>query len=643
MSLCVSVCMVEAELITVEEIEASLEKHISEIPANSLRLPEYPEMGVPPVSVSEAGEDFVELWRLYHNVTAKRSDIEEEMPVKAKDGKFINAYEEWEKFDVLLKRTINDEPPPDPAEYERFIYSSLDWCGDGAGQYSGYYLNGHALALLRNGKAAEALHFLAARGSGKVDLLLPALGIDGEKYRIAEWLAKRSHPNDSFKAGGEYTAKMMLNWIDVHYDDELKRQQNEKAGIRDALPRDMPYFPGSGITQMLRPENGVTEQTKSRIVEYIETKGVKIFPIGQWLDSVPKGAETRMVPVVRLGLEASMNRERNKAASILTKAGVEFEPPTLRPDPRFRIFVNGKAWPGDGTGHLRFSLNIKLERGGVFSGNPKGFLDGLMICEADNFIEYEPIKSAEIYSHPYVRGRIKLPIDFDKINTVKVETWKLTVRPNFRDLAKVPEKPIYAVELDRFEEGQKPEASLSFKIVENHQPYEYGMVSPGNYWLRVRHPGAVLEDWQIIKIRNKNVVVMPKLRKGSSVVVPVDWPELSDISKLPLPLALAFRGSSGEWHRNLQEVIKIKGEGVRETQEYVATPEAAEDRFPKSVIFPYLPPGKYTIESPERIIEPEDIYPGCHIRYSSIEVEILEDSPTFVITEPLKVLYTEKK
>ncbi|MCB1133953.1 MAG: hypothetical protein KDN05_22735, partial [Verrucomicrobiae bacterium] len=375
---------------------------------------------------------------------------------------------------------------------------------------------------------------------------------------------------------------------------------------------------------------------------HIQSKGITLAPVGNWLYDIPKGAENWMAPIARLGLESPLNRVRKRSSAILKAAGVEHEPPALRPDPRFRILVNGDKWPGRLGNQARLSLSIDSERAGT-AGPLKDFQDGIATCDADKFSENGKVKRAQVYMYPYVWGEIGLPVDYEKIGTVNIEARELIVSPVFPDQPIAPEDRIYAVELDRFEEGHKPDGSTSRRTVKNQGPCVYPNVSPGEYWLRIRHPGAVLEDRRRITIKNDAEVIKPRLRKGSSLVVPVEWPELSDPESLPPELGRNFVGFGGDLHRSLRSVVSIKGDGVRNEREYIATPEAAEGRFPNSVIFPYLAPGKYTVEMPELNIEPSGIHPGCSIRPSSIEVEIRADSPPFVVSRSLKVLYTAKK
>jgi hypothetical protein len=623
-----------------DRLGAAIEKLAKEIPANSLQLPKNSEVGNPPAIISEAGVDFAEAWKLYHSVIPNRSN---DAPFPRKDGKdLINANKEWEKFEDLLRRTIEADSPPDLLDYERFTYSSFDWCGDGVMNFSYRYKLGLALAMMRHGKTLDALQLLESVGSPATSLLLPAFGIDHESFKIGRWLIAKSSPDLICTTGGEKTARMLMDWIDLHFDTELRRRKLQEQTNRYEKPEEEPFFPRTEILQLLRPDNGVTDATKARIIAHIMTKGITLTPVRDWLNRIPKGSENWMMPIVRLGLEDPLNVVRKRSVAILTAAGVKHTAPTLDPDLRFRILFNGEKCSERFVNQTPLSLTIHSEKGNVECSR-KNFRDGIATFDTDEFDRSLKVNRGEVYIYPTLWGKIDLPFDLEKIGIIRIDKQKLTINPIFPHWPATPEDRTYTVELDRFEEGHSTDGSLSSRTIQNQGPSIYLNVSPGEYWLRILHPGVALEDRRRITIKKGDELIRPHLKKGSSLVVPVEWPELSDPEKLPPELGRYFVGLRGNWHESLQSVITIKGAGVRGDRKYIDTPEAAKGRFPKSVIFPYLPPGKYIIESPARTIEPRSIHPGCIIQPTSFEVEIREESPEFLVTKPLKILYSEKK
>jgi hypothetical protein len=95
-------------------------------------------------------------------------------------------------------------------------------------------------------------------------------------------------------------------------------------------------------------------------------------------------------------------------------------------------------------------------------------------------------------------------------------------------------------------------------------------------------------------------------------------------------------------HAGFGAILRLKRKDGSIVEPAEVTLGAAYDRFPGSAIFPFLPPGEYEVESTDRTIEPDEIYPGCVIRKSAITVVIPEACPVFVNSAPLKVLYSQK-
>jgi hypothetical protein len=167
-------------------------------------------------------------------------------------------------------------------------------------------------------------------------------------------------------------------------------------------------------------------------------------------------------------------------------------------------------------------------------------------------------------------------------------------------------------------------------------------VSPGEYWLRIYHPGAVLASPKRITVSWWRDSITPVLATGSNLVVPIEWPEVHAPENLPPQLARPFVGFGPDLHVSLRSVIRLKRKDGSVIQEFGKLPEAARGKFPNSVIYPYLPPGEYEVESPELTIEPLGVHPGCEIRRSAVKIVIREDSPIFVTSEPLKIQYSPR-
>ncbi|MGJ8643518.1 MAG: hypothetical protein ACSHX9_08940 [Luteolibacter sp.] len=620
-----------------KDILRAIDHELSSLEENSLELPNSEDEAEPPSFITEAGDDFVTAWRLYRDIVMQPREPSSKVAIEEKN--LINAHEEWELFKDLITRTIEADPPPEISEYSRFTYSSLDSCGDGSMTFMRRYKTGLILANIRHGNHYEALKMYSDYNRPSCDILLRAFGADAEMFSVGKWLNKRCLVDEVSKTGGERTATMLMRWIDLHHAEEVETRRIRKK-THVYIRNDLPYFPSNGLISLLLPENGVTDETKKRIASYIGTRGLEIAPLKQWIYHRPNGAEKWMAPLAVRGLKDPLNEVRLRSSRLLDRAGVNHEPPEMRPDPRFEIFVNGKPFP------KRFgALRLNLRADDAFSSAGfKGWEDGCALYDADDFRENGDLKSAHFTVSPFtVAGKIKLPIDFEGINRVNIIKRELKILPVFPMVRNAPEDRTYAVSLSPVEKDVPWGRGRKWVVVKNHKPHTYWHVSPGEYWLGVRYPGGVWEPDRKITVGNDKAIQRPVIKKGSNIVVPVLWAQMATPESLPRELATHFVWFRPSLHESLRSIVRIKGDGVSDSTEHVPIPESADGRFPNSVIFPYLPPGKYTIESPDRIIKPTATSPGCVIKRTSIEVEIKKDSPIFVVTEPLEIDYSVKE
>lgn len=622
-----------------KDILLAIDRELATLPENSLTLPEAAEMPEPPPNVTEAGEDFVTAWRLYRTIAMRPpgSDTKQSPPDRET---LINAHEEWKLFHDLITRTIEADTPPDPSEYARYTYSSLDWCGVSGSSFSRRHETGLILANIRHGNHLEALRMLSVYNRPSRDTLLRAFGADPEMFVIGEWLNKKCRADVICETGGEPTAVMLMRWIDLNFAQEQTFRKIEEETRRFGDRGAVPYFPNVEIRLLLRPDNGVTDETKRRIAQYIGTNGTQLIPVGRWIQRCPKGAEKWMAPIATRGLGDPLNVVRTASSRLLEAAGVTHAPPEMRPNPRFRVLLNGKPWTGQ-LGNLRLSIHSEEA---LYSASFVSMQDGIFTYDADDFRSNGELIHAQFTVSPFftVSEPIKLPVDFDGVNTVNLIKRELKISPVFPRMHTAIEDRTYAIKICPLGKGQRLTGDGKWTPVKNHEPHTYWHVSPGDYMLGIRYPGGIWGPDMKITVNKDTRTLRPVIPKASSLVVPVNWPELAAPEKLPPELAIYFVRSRSDMHKSLRAVVGIKAHGAWKERENVPVPESAEGRFPNSVIFPYLPPGKYTIESPDRIIEPTGTNPGCVIKRSSIEVEIKEDSPVYVITEPLEIHYTRK-
>lgn len=294
---------------------------------------------------------------------------------------------------------------------------------------------------------------------------------------------------------------------------------------------------------------------------------------------------------------------------------------------------------------------------GISTGDPDRFREeGLPESAYVSFVprpyDGKLIDPASLWLH----GEVKLPISFSEVNKIEIETTRFTIRPTFPGEIPPAEDDVYEVEFDRAggaEDESVPREGTSRLQVKGWKPLVLSNVSPGEYWIRIYHPGSVLVPRKKVTVSSSRRSYGPRLQHGASLVVPVDWPELGAPEKLPPEMARNFVWFSRDLHESLRSVLvrKRKDGSVveefrwptesdnRNLDDFIRQPVAALDRFPNAAVFPYLPLGEYVVESSERTIEPSGVNPGCVIKKSSVTVVIREGSLNFVTSAPLRIFY----
>jgi hypothetical protein len=636
----------------------AIQRATSAIAPNSLELPHSADLPSPPPEVEAAGKDFVNAWNVWTRIMSNPPSETKPAP---DEMHLINAATD-RRFGDLLKRALAASPPPDPSEFDRFTYSDGSFCADGMLYHERLKINGMALTLLRHGRHFEALRELSAYDEAVIAPLLKAFNVEPEKFRFGAWLDKKLPSEDLCSSGGERTARMMLEWVQKHLEKITK-----EGG---ALPSSDPFdhssdllCPRYELMQFLRPGNGVTDETKTRYAEFIETRGLQIYPLERWLNLCPKGAEKWLVALAKKGLAGELNGVRKRSSYLLKIAGVEHDKPAMTPDFRFQVSMNGKPWTGEfvskwasGSG-----LNVSLEfepKPGVFKGTCEGLkvLDSqtrdLMSGDADGFLGKGPIRKASVSRfpvsigqgevspiEPWLRADLSLPVAFGQFNRVDFITTDFTIAPQFPDRPGKNEDLFYEVNFGLSEESGS--AAVTYRV-RNKMPLVLPQVSPGIYWVTVRFPGAVPSPRTKVKVSATEKIFKPQLQPGSSLVVPVDWPEANSPEDLPDSLGQSFPWGGKDCHNSLRSVLILNRKDGSVIKDVEPSPPIVRARFPNSAIFPYLPPGEYVIESPDRTIEPRAGRPGCVIRKSSVSVLISKESPVYVVSEPIKILYEKK-
>ncbi len=637
-----------------DRLKAETERIAAELAEGSRLVPPGlpPEEGEqePPRLIQSAGEDFVRAWRSWNTVSlpSPRRAISPAAPPE----KRINVHEDSPPFYDLLTRTIEAEPPPKPEEYARFIYNGFDGCANGVMHFEWLSERGHTLSLLRSGEHFDALKQLSGQPGFARDNLLRAYGIDPEEFEIGRWLHKLCMPDGLCRQGGEKTAAMLLKWAKLRWDAEFARIE-EARKTRFHPGHDEPYFPRLDLILLLRPDNGVTDETKGKIARFIETKGLEMFPLADWIRSTPRGSEKWMVSLARQGLGHELNEVRTRSSRILTAAGIEHSAPELRPAPQFRITVNGKPWPGD-TGltgwearppGMSFDYGEPGHEGGVAFGVEK-VEEGLFTVDSDRFFEEKHIRNAKVYrmppsgmfptsaSSPWLRASVSLPVKPGAIHEINIETIQMTIKPVLPK-ARTGDGNVMEIEFDRADGENVSDGSLYRYHADETGKLVLPHVSPGDYWLRVRHPGTSLMPMTRVTIDRKRHLLEPKLKPGSTLVVPVAWPGGKMPKELPTNLARIFARGDGE-RSAYRWWFELRRQG-KKFEAFGPIPESARGRYPRSAVFANLPPGKYEVHVPAQTWEAQDGDPAYSIRHTFVEITIDDDSPTFIEAPALRI------
>ncbi len=603
----------------------------------ALDLPPTTDGQVPPETITKAGQEFVKVWTVWRQISEPRPKPKTKEP-GSPDPKPINADQERELFDKLLLRTIAANPPVDPAEYSRFTYSSLDWCGDGAMAFSRDFQQGYVLALLRAGDPFAALQNLSDSPGPALDNLLRAFGTDPEEFAIGQWLGHRGLPDKICRSGGEKTASMILAWMEMRWEEEAARRKEKVY----SHPPDEPHFPRAGdIMQLLRSGNKVTDETKAKIARFIGTNGTRMEPISYWIYSSPKGSAKWLAGLATTGLTDPLNRTRTKSSQILTTAGIDHQIPELRPAPLFRVSVNGEL-RNDFTPGISFGY--AAGGGRALRLNPAP--DGLFTTDPDHFFDNGPVTHAEVYRlpgaggkplsphDPWLHAQVPLPPKFGAVTDIPIVTTEVTIQPRFPSSPPPAEDDITEIEFDRQSPGHTPDGSINYYHVKGSSPLVIDHVSPGGYWLRVRHPGTALMSRIKITVSKDHNEFKPELERGATLVVPIQWPEGKIPGNLPGPIArkFAWGGETGGY----SGLLELRREG-KEFKEIGPVPVGAAEKFPHCAIFANLPPGSYEIRLPAINGEATPGEDAFSIKADSIHFSIGKDSPSFVTSDPLYV------
>lgn len=619
--------------VATDRVAAELEKGPRlELPPPS---PEAAAVEVPE-HIHAAGEEFVAAWKLYHRFSLATAPPK---PVPAAKEPQRPAGEKDLSIERLIQRTIDENPPPALAEYWAAfeIFNAPAYADCGQVEYERVLFCDSLLAL-RNLKAGDYL--VAYRQLGTIghtkarESILRAYGIDPEDIHLGAWL----HGNPDFDAirqhGKEKSASMLLKWAEIRWN------KLGKHAVRDQELK-LPAFPDQVLISFLRPANGVTDETKGKIAQFLATNGVQIQPVSYWLKAMQEGAETWMVPLAKLGLNDELNLTRERASALLTKAGIPHDPPVMKQPAKLRVTVNGQPLPKDlanpkkGKSHLNVTLALTerssrgfytwMKEDGVFEVNLDE-LAGLDIKEARLTFPQNNLSVISTPAEPFLETTLALPLQPGELRDIDFPSVAVTIRPKLPASRRTPAR-LMEIEFGPVSRESTPRGCLYHLKGADELILPY--VSPGEYWLRVRHPGTALMPWTKVKVGPNEKLLAPRLEAGSTLVVPLG-PSKPQIPESWPPELIDSLGLS----RGHMENIVHLWRGNELVTEWVPIPEGSDEHFPNSVIFANLPPGDYEVRT-RRMPTTDPSFQLIEPR--TIKVSIRPDSPVYQLTEPLEL------
>ncbi len=237
-------------------------------------------------------------------------------------------------------------------------------------------------------------------------------------------------------------------------------------------------------------------------------------------------------------------------------------------------------------------------------------------------------------SSVWLRASVPLPVEPGALHEINIETVQVTIKPVLPK-ARTGDGNVTEIEFQWVNGDDAPNGSSYRYHADETGKLVLPHVSPGDYWLRVRHPGTELMPMTRVTVDRKRRLLEPKLKPGSTLVVPVAWPGGEMPKELPGDLARMFAWSGDKRSVYLQW-FELRRQGEK-FKAFGPIPETARGRFPRSAVFANLPPGKYEIHVPAQTWEAEDGDPGYSIRHTFVEATIGEDSPAFIEAPELRI------
>ena len=665
--LCVFALILPIEAMAAERdsrVIEKLRKTISELRTAGAKLTDADfnplKVEHPADAVAAAGPEYVAAWREYRRAMSFRTKSDAQ-PVGEQRKKATTGREEYQR---LLGELLKGDKPPTPEQLAQSYFSDDSLSEYVRDVFAADHGRAFVLACLQHRRFGDVVRIVMLTGDddGIFPALLTALGFEWRKVFAGGWLDGNSWMLKSIcKDAFEETAQLVVRYAERHWDEAVAQREKERR-TRVYGKVISPQMPAIELLHLLKSDNSVALATKEHLASFLNANATRLFDSRVWLlklARMPRGTVKWLKPMVHAALKHEKNEVRSLAERILHEDGETDVKAELRPPPRFRLFVDGQAWPDFVKGLLRegemggfrpnLGLSVDYLPGGEFSGlatSPGSNRESLIEPDADAFIPPERVRRAHFYSFPdsysgpqpwnpeapWIRAEIPLPPAFGQTTDVRIETGAVTIQPRFTQPARNYDKAVIFVEFGYSEDERSMPIVCTYRL-EGSGPLVLSRVQPGEYLLRVRAPGAAFMVREKVTVGPKATRFEPKLAIGSSATVPFQWPNGVQVAALDQGIADQFRLHSWAQESAIFTILR-DGKPFTIPEPFATFRKGGRLLQLNGLHLPNLPTGKYLIRlhSNEEIrrrlnLSPKSDSPAADWKEAEVAFEITVESP----------------
>ncbi len=378
-----------------------------------------------------------------------------------------------------------------------------------------------------------------------------------------------------------------------------------------------------------------------------------------WLREVPPGSAEWLKPIARAALHHERNDIRLMGENVLRAAGEMDAKAELRPPALYRLFVNGELWRTEPRlgGRRAVQLKVKQAPGGsqnaLVTNGYSNQQEGVIHVASDDFAPSARVVSATLCAspsfqddesalpaEPWIHAKIPNPPAFGKTTDLPVETVEVTIRPRYPRPVKNYDGAISEVGFGWAEKGVQPADTACIYHLTGRGPLVLAQVQPGEYWLRVRAPGAALGQWEKIAITKSKTRFEPRLDIGASGSVPLRWPETLTVEEFD-PVIVLYQHN---WWGGVPALFEVKRNGKNFSRAAPGPGEHVTDLFKDPLSLGNLPVGKYRVRLRSSLevraafnYLPKPDHPYADWEAVEVSFEVNGRSPSEFTAAPLKI------